>query len=75
MTTNNQDDFSLSSFSLWREDTYIRPVLDQILPEELLSNSEANKYVSDIGFHSYTTPNDLVKFYFLKSFFKKLDRI
>jgi glucosylceramidase len=30
-TTNNQDDFSLGSFSLWREDAYIRPVLDQIL--------------------------------------------
>jgi len=30
-TVNNQDDFSLSSFSLWRENAYIRPVLDQIL--------------------------------------------
>ena len=28
-TTNNIDDFNMSSFSLWREDAYIRPILDQ----------------------------------------------
>ncbi|MFI2857675.1 glycoside hydrolase family 30 beta sandwich domain-containing protein [Paenibacillus sp. JSM ZJ436] len=28
-TTNNVDDMSLSGFSLWREDAYIRPMLDQ----------------------------------------------
>ncbi|WP_163192298.1 glycoside hydrolase family 30 beta sandwich domain-containing protein [Clostridium thermarum] len=28
-TTNNSDDWSLSNFSLWRENTYIRPMLDQ----------------------------------------------
>lgn len=27
-TTNNTDDWSLSNFSLWREDAYIRPMLD-----------------------------------------------
>jgi glucosylceramidase len=30
-TTNNIDDFNMSSFSLWREDAYIRPILDQAL--------------------------------------------
>ncbi|MWC30354.1 RICIN domain-containing protein [Paenibacillus sp. MMS18-CY102] len=28
-TTNNVDDMNLNSFSLWREDAYIRPMLDQ----------------------------------------------
>ncbi|WP_281884628.1 RICIN domain-containing protein [Paenibacillus sp. YYML68] len=28
-TTNNVDDMNLSGFSLWREDAYIRPMLDQ----------------------------------------------
>lgn len=28
---NNLDDFSLSGFSLWREDAYMRPILDQAL--------------------------------------------
>jgi hypothetical protein len=30
-TTNNQDDFNLNSFSLWREDAYIRPMLNLAL--------------------------------------------
>ena len=30
-TPNNVDDWNLSSFSLWREDAYIRPILDQAL--------------------------------------------
>lgn len=30
-TYNQQDDFSLNSFSLWREDAYIRPVLNEAL--------------------------------------------
>lgn len=28
-TTNNTDDWSLANFSLWREDAYIRPMLNQ----------------------------------------------
>jgi len=28
-TTNNTDDKNLNNFSLWREDAYIRPILDQ----------------------------------------------
>ena len=30
-TTNNADDWQLTNFALWREDAYIRPVLDQAL--------------------------------------------
>lgn len=30
-TNNKQDDFSLNSFSLWREDAYIRPMLNEAL--------------------------------------------
>ena len=30
-TPNNQDDFNLNSFSLWREDAYIRPMLNLAL--------------------------------------------
>lgn len=30
-TQNNKDDFSLNSFSLWREDAYIRPMLNKAL--------------------------------------------
>ena len=30
-TTNNQDDFQLNSFSLWREEAYIRPMLNLAL--------------------------------------------
>lgn len=30
-TNNNADDWSLSNFYLWREDAYIRPILDQAL--------------------------------------------
>lgn len=30
-TENNKDDFSLNSFSLWREEAFIRPMLDLAL--------------------------------------------
>jgi len=30
-TVNNIDDWTLNNFSLWREDAYIRPILDQVL--------------------------------------------
>ena len=30
-TNNNQDDFSLNSFAMWREDAYIKPMLDEAL--------------------------------------------
>ena len=30
-TSNNQDDFNLNSFAMWREDAYIRPMLNQAL--------------------------------------------
>lgn len=42
-TNNNQDDFSLNSFSLWREDAYIRPMLNQALK---VSNGRVKLFAS-----------------------------
>ena len=42
-TNNNQDDFSLNSFSLWREEAYIRPMLNQALK---VSNGRVKLFAS-----------------------------